>query len=139
MTIDEARDALSTLAVSLWVAHAPTAAVLLFDNTKTQHPPTDSSLWGRLHIQHDRRDRVSLGDTGALFRQHGQLFVQVFAPPGSSTALIEQVVNDLVIGFENAGRVGEVWFQSVTAKDVGPDGTFYQMNCELKFTYDRSN
>lgn len=138
MTIQAARDALSTLAKALWDAAAP-GAPLLYDNTKDQKPPQNATLWGRLHIQHDGADRVTLGaGAAALHRSRGQLFVQVFGPPATSTLVVEQTVDQLVVGFQNAGGVDSIRFASVGPKDVGPDGTFYQMNCELKFSYDRS-
>lgn len=135
MTVAEARDAMSALVVSLWNTAAP-GAILLYDNQRDQHPPKNASLWGRLHIKHDDRDRVTLGSgASALFRSVGALYVQVFVPPGSGTAVIEGVASALVAGLQDADVPG-IRLYRVRSNDVGPDGTFYQMNVELNFQYD---
>ena len=135
MTPAEARDVLSAMVKTAWDS-AASGAALLYDNDREQHPPKDASLWGRLHIQHDVGDRVTIGDgEAALFRDKGRLSVQLFAPPRFGTLAVETLAGDLLIALRAANPAG-IRIHRVLVKDVGPDGTFYQMNVELAFQYD---
>ncbi len=139
-TYEEARDDLSIFATSAW-ATAVTAIMptppLFYDNLN-QNPPDDGSVWGRLSIQHLDGTRASLGSSSARFRRAGMLFMQVFVPIGDGTLTSDQIADSLVEAFEDAGAIGNIWFRNIGQREVGPDGTFHQVNVEVAFTFDRT-
>ena len=139
-TYEAARDDLSIFTASAWAtavtAFSPTPP--LFNDNLDQDVPEDGTVWGRLSIQHRSGTRASLGGSSARFRREGILFVQVFVPLGDGTLSADQIADSLVAAFEDAGAIGNIWFRDITMREVGPDGTFHQVNIEVAFTFDRT-
>ncbi len=139
-TYKAARDDLSNFATAAWntaVATISPTPPLFYDNLN-QNPPDDGSVWGRLSIQNFDGTRSSLGSATARFRRIGMLFVQVFVPIGDGTLTSDQIADSLVEAFEDAGAIGNIWFRDIGQREVGPDGTFHQVNVEVAFTFDRT-
>ncbi len=139
-TYKAARDDLSNFATAAWntaVAAISPTPPLFYDNLN-QNPPDDGSVWGRLSIQNFDGTRSSLGSANARFRRIGMLFVQVFVPIGDGTLISDQIADSLVEAFEDAGAIGNIWFRDIGQREVGPDGTFHQVNVEVAFTFDRT-
>lgn len=139
-TYEEARDALSEFATTEWeaaVAGVVPGAPLHYTNINAD-PPEEPQLWGRLHIQNRRGTRASLGSNCPRRRRFGTLFIMIFVPIGVGTQEADQVADSLVVAFEDAGAIDNIWFRDVGYRDVGPDGTYHQVNFEAQFTFDRT-
>lgn len=136
-TYDEAREALSGLAVTSWntvTSNAP----LFFDNLNAERPKKPTHF-GRLHIRHFASSIASLGGTTKRWRRNGRMYVQVFDPVGTGMNKLDETAEGLVIAFENAGGIGNVWFRGVSAREIGSDGDYRQVNVEVDFTWDRTS
>ena len=134
-TFEEARDALSVLLLAAWNT-ATSSAPLLFDNRNADRPDIPS-LFGRLNVQHVAGMQAALG--ASRFRRMGVVSVQVFVPLGSGTQLADQVAESLVEALEGVGptTLDNLWLRNIGMREVGPDGTYHQVNVEADFTFDR--
>lgn len=134
-TYEEARDLLSAFVTTEWNT-ATSSAPLLYDNLNADRP-ADPSLFGRLNIQHVSGMLAALG--ASRFRRMGVLSVQVFVPLGSGTQQADQVAESLVEALEGVGPLvlENIWFRNIGMREVGPDGTYHQVNVEADFTFDR--
>ena len=139
-TYEEARDALSEFATDQWnlaIASISPSAPLFYTNINAD-PPEVPQVWGRLHIQNRDGTRASLGSDCPRFRRFGSLFIMVFTPIGDGTQDADQIADSLVNAFDDAGAIDNIWFRDVGMREVGPDGTYHQVNVEAQFTFDRT-
>ncbi len=139
-TYEEARDALSEFATDQWnlaIASISPSAPLFYTNINAD-PPEVPQLWGRLHIQNRDGTRASLGNACPRFRRFGSLFIMIFVPIGEGTQNADQIADSLVNAFDDAGAIDNIWFRDVGMREVGPDGTYHQVNVEAQFTFDRT-
>jgi hypothetical protein len=134
-TYKEARDVLSGFITTTWNT-ATSSAPLLYDNQDGDRPE-EPTLFGRLTIQHANGTRADLA--GLRFRREGLMTVQVFVPQGSGTELADQTAEALVEALEGVGpaTLENVWLRDIGMREVGPDGTYHQVNVEAEFTFDR--
>lgn len=134
-TYEQARDVLSAFVTTEWNT-ATTSAPLLYDNLNADRPAVPS-IFGRLNIQHVSGMLAALG--ASRFRRMGVLALQVFVPLGSSTQLADQVAQALVTALEGVGpaTLENIWLRNIGMREVGPDGTYHQVNVEADFTFDR--
>lgn len=134
-TYEQARDAISTFVTTTWNA-ATTSAPLIYDNLNADRPAVPS-LFGRLTIHNVGGMLAALG--ASRFRREGLFSIQVFVPLGSGTQQADQVAQALVEALEDIGpaTLGNVWLRNIGMQEVGPDGTYHQVNVEAEFTFDR--
>lgn len=134
-TYEEARDVLSGFVKTTWDA-ATSSAPLLFQNISGDRPE-EPTLFGRLTIQFVTGSRADLA--GRRFRRTGLMTVQVFVPQGSGTEEAEQTAEALIEALEGVGpaTLENVWLRDIGMREVGSDGTYYQVNVEAEFTFDR--
>jgi hypothetical protein len=102
-------------------------------------PPPQDDTWFRVSIKHDKSGQASLsGDTGKRrWRRNGWLNIQVFVPYGAGglnrAMELACILRDAIQGTSTAS---DVWFRDVEAKEVGPDGNWYNATASARFTYD---
>ena len=139
---EEARDALAGLVTAAWAAAAAAvgmpSAPLLYDDVDGD-PPGAPALWGRLSLQFDTGARVTLGnDSGAaMYRNGGQLFVQVFTPHGEGPRTSDRVVEALKRALQHPGHVDGVRIRNVSPQPGESDGAWFQVNVFAEFQFDR--
>lgn len=137
-TYEEARDALTGFIQAAWNASATAggaSAPLFYDNADGQRPDPPAPF-GRVTVRFFSGTRASLGPN-ARFRRVGRVFVQVFNPAGEGMEDLDRTGQDLVAALEGAGAIDNIWFRDIAERDVGTDGTYYQVNVEADFTFDR--
>lgn len=100
-------------------------------------PPTDPAPWARVSISHSPGSQT-LGDdtTGRRYERYGLLLVQVFVPTGEGLPRALNLAKIITDAFEGATTPSGVWFRNVRVNEVGPDGSWYQVNVIAEFTYD---
>jgi hypothetical protein len=110
--------------------------LLLYENIDGDRPAVPT-LFGRLTIQFANGTRADLA--GVRFRREGLMTIQVFVPQGSGTQLADQIAEALVEALEGVGpaTLENVWLRDIGMREVGPDGTYHQVNVEAEFTFDR--
>lgn len=134
-TYEEARDILSEFITDEWNT-ATSSALMLYDNLHGDRPE-EPTLFGRLTIQNVGSSLAALG--ASRWRRIGLVTVQVFVPLGSGTQLADQVARALVEALEGVGpsTLENIWLRDVGMREVGPDGTYHQVNVQADFTFDR--
>jgi hypothetical protein len=137
----EMEDVLSALVTTVWNT-ATGSAVLLYDNVPNSGaPPKDAAVWGRLHIREQVGTRASLGNVNAKHRTSGTLFLQVFVRKDTGKAVINPIATAVKETLEDAtpAQLGNIWLRDTVSKSVGAsDETYFQVNVETAFTYDRN-
>jgi hypothetical protein len=139
-TDQEMRDAVSDYIVPVWNA-ATSSAPLYFDNMPADGPPDAPQLWGRLHIRNQLGTRAALGRSNTKFRRQGTIYFQMFDRKKTGVEVLNAAADAVLQAFEDAGPsdTGNVWFRDPVAKPVGgSDATYFQVNVEVGFTYDRN-
>lgn len=134
----QAREAIYKRFIDAWAAIPRTEPVTLDNESFRQ--PSPSSSWIRVSIRHRGAEQETMGPVGSRkFARTGVVFVQVFTPADTGTAL-----SDLLIGlsrdiFEGVSIVGTtIRFNGVSTREVGPDGKWYSALVEAPFEYDET-
>lgn len=135
-TIREAREEILNHFITVWEAQV-NPPDLLFDDKERDVPDNDD--FARVSVQHNVRDRRTLGDeTGnRRFRSFGIVTVQVFTVSGDGLLTQDGLVNLAVNAFEGQ-KTGEdrVTFRNVSHQEIGQDGPWHQTNVTAEFDYD---
>lgn len=135
-TYETVRAALTDFIRTEWNM-ATSSAPLAYNNIQFDPPTDGQTVYGRLHIQHEAGDRASLGGARARFRREGRLALQVFTPANDGTLQADQIADQIVVAIEAQGQIDNIWFRNARMREVGPDGTFFQVNVEVEFVFDR--
>lgn len=133
-TYEEARDALTGFVRTQWELVDATAP-LFYDNVGSKRPDVPE-FFGRVSVRFFSGTRATLGSK-ARFRRVGRVFVQIFNPNDVGMEALDRMGQSLVASLEDAGAVDNIWFRDIAERDVGTDGTYYQVNVEADFTFDR--
>lgn len=135
-TIREAREEILNHFILAWEAQM-NAPDLLFDDKERDVPDNDD--FARVSVQHNVRDRRTLGDeTGnRRFRSFGIVTVQIFTVSGDGLLTQDGYTNVAVNAFEGQ-KTGEdrVTFRNVSHQEIGQDGPWHQTNVTAEFDYD---
>lgn len=93
--------------------------------------------WARVVMRHEFGGQSSLGDasTGARYERLGTVFLQIFTPRGQGLRISDQLVILAKKAFDLAPP-GGVAFRNVRDREVGPDGSFFQVLVLASFMYD---
>ncbi len=133
-TYEEARDELTAFIRTQWELVDPTAP-LFYDQVGAERP-SPPEFFGRVTVRFFSGTRATLG-SNSRFRRVGRVFVQIFNPNDSGMEALDRMGQALVASLEDAGAVGNIWFRDIGERDVGTDGTYYQINTEADFIFDR--
>lgn len=139
-TDQEMRDAVGDYIVPVWNT-ATSSAPLFFDNMPADGPPDTPQLWGRLHIRTQQGTRAALGSSNTKWRRQGTIFFQMFDRKKTGLETLNAAADAVLTAFEDAGPtdVENIWFRDPVARPVGgSDETYFQVNVEVGFTYDRN-
>lgn len=135
-TFKEAYDDILTIFKAAW---DPTGYNAVYPNTKgSADVPTTTAPWARLVVQHSPGGQSTLsGATGAQrFDREGLLFVQVFIPSGEGLSEAYALAKIIADAYEGASTPNAVWFRNVRVNEIGPSGSWYQVNVVVEFIYD---
>lgn len=103
----------------------------------TGDPPETQVPWARVNIQHGFGDQT-LGDASSKIRytRTGLFFGQLFMPTGEGLPELYDLAKLIADAYEGKSTPNGVWFRNVRVNEVGPDGSWYQINVIAEFTYD---
>ena len=136
--IGTARGEILSHFTTAWNAQTPPVPTLLYQDKKTPRIP-DSGPWARINVQHNDRDRATVGGNAnnRRFRAFGIIIVQIFTPYGDGLTNNDSLVNVAVNAFEGT-KTGEdrVEFRNVRSQEIGEDGPWFQTNVIAEFDYD---
>lgn len=108
---------------------------LTFDNDDFQ-PPAGSD-WMRLAVRHLASTQESLGGVGTRkFERIGSVVVQCFTPLDKGAAAGDNLATAARNVFEGKTFNPEaIHFFDCVVREIGPTGTWYQVNVEAFFIY----
>lgn len=103
-----------------------------FDNEVVN---TEEGSWLRLSVRHTASNQHTLGPSGSRkFQRNGSVIVQVFTDPGTATSDVD-TISLLVRAIFEGKTIEGVNFNSVSVREIGPSGAWYQTNIEAPFNY----
>jgi hypothetical protein len=106
-----------------------------FDNDPTE--PDKSALWCRFTILPANSKQKSVGAPGAnIFRTPGLAIAQLFGPLGQGDGDLLGKADDIIEAFCNTYTSG-VHFGTPSIKQLGNDGSFWQVNIAMEFWIDQ--
>lgn len=142
-TLATARDEIYALFNVTWVAETPpiTTTVPPIAWEGVPFTPPTAAPWAAITIRHTAGGQATLtgglGD-GVRFNKVGTINIAVWTPneAGEGVAVAEQLALVAKKAFEGQATASQVWFRDVVAREVGPDGPWFQWNVTASFTYD---
>ena len=112
-----------------------------YDGVGDSGPPDSEEPWARVTIRHVTGTQASLlGDSAQKrFRRSGIITIQVFWPLSQAgLANARSLASVARSAYEGQETASHVWFRNVRVQEVGPDGSWYQINVLADFEYDES-
>lgn len=143
-TFDGARDEILGLFNTKWTTDTPAlnggAPIRVeWPGVDAGDPPPADKPYARITLRHTTSRQATFGPTGGRrFTRPGLITVQVFTPlsGGQGLSLAEKCAIIARDAFEGRGTASGIWFRNARIQEIGPDGTWYQMNVLVEFVYD---
>lgn len=135
MSATNEREAIATLFKATW----PSTVPVQWPNRKFTPPETGN--WARMVIKAGGAFQLTMGGVSNWFRHPGILIVQCFTPLNVGDYKARQLADTAATIFraKMAGiTLGEegMLFRTPTVRDIGIDGAWYQVNCEVEYYRD---
>lgn len=126
-----------------WRALAPaanggTAPIVQWPDDEENPPPADQAF-ARIRLIHGQSVQSTFGTAGQRrFTRPGIVSVQIFAPitKGGGSTLAQNLATIARNAYEGVGTASGILFRRSRTKEVGGDGTWYQINVTVEFEYD---
>ncbi len=106
-----------------------------FDPDEEFTSPADDDAYFRLTFQHIPGDAGNAGLGNRYFRRTGLVIVQCFTRANTGRVRSNAVVDGVLLFFEKTSVPG-IWFRGQSPSEAGDDGSWYQVNVSVEFTYD---
>jgi hypothetical protein len=142
--INTAYDEMLSLFRTAWEANAgafngSVVPEVRYDGVGDPGPPASADPWARIQIRHLTGTQATIGGDGTQrrFERAGIITVQVFWPL-SQAALgnVRSLADVARAAFEGKATTSHIWFRNVRVQEIGPDGSWYQVNVLADFEYD---
>lgn len=141
MNRTQARDEIYGVIKAAWDT---TGLTMLFadvegDPESTQQTSkTEPQSYARATIQHQDRFQTAIGNSNGQNRYEAQgvVIVQIFTPLGEGLSNADAYAILIQNALDGVRTSGGARFKNVTAREVGPDGPWYQTNVTAEFYYD---
>lgn len=133
-TFEQAVDEIFTVFKDAWDT---TGFVALYPNTN-QQPPTGTTPWARASLVHTTGGQATLANHNGQRRYErvGIFTAQIFVPIGEGLSRGNALAKIVADAYEGTATPSQIWFRDVRKTEVGPDGSWYQINVTASFTYD---
>ncbi len=135
VSLVDAREAIYERFRVQWGATSP----YTFDN-ETYEPPANAA-WVRVAVRHNASRLEAVGGMGYgglnKFMRSGRVFIQVFTPVNKGTREADTLAQTARAIFEGITiSSNAIRFNNAVVREIGPDGSWYQINVECAFDYD---
>ena len=134
---DEARDAVMGM-LNTALTGMSDDVTILWDADEAPIPGAEDS-WVRLSMRHQASPQSSLGRDAAAkrrYRTSGMVYVQLFTPLGDGQTKSD-AISKVIVDAMRAGRdTSSVLLRNAVAKEIGVDGSWFQVNVQSEFEYD---
>ena len=101
-------------------------------------PPDADTPWARGTILHAAGGPASLpGNIGQVRYAHGGIAIfQVFTRLGGGTQAAYALAQQLTNAFDGQRGPNGVYFSNTRIREIGPDGSWFQVNVQTDFDYE---
>lgn len=96
--------------------------------------PEAGGYWAEVMIRTVTSQQTSLS---GQHTNYGMLFVDLYYPAGDGQTTLSTLAQEIVDGLRGKHTDGGVWFRSVTPREVGQSGPWYQFTVTANFEYDQ--
>ena len=137
-----ARAQIKSLFAAAMLAGAPELSLFYDDEPKDAPDAGRGALnvigsWVRLNIRHEDRFMAAFTpETRKRYTATGTVTAQIFSPRGDGLKVGGDAAMVVRNAFEGQDTPGGIEFKNVRIREVGPSGTWYQINVLADFTYD---
>jgi hypothetical protein len=110
-----------------------------YDGVGDPGPPDSGDPWARVQIRHLTGGQANLGAPGTQrrFNRAGIITIQVFWPLSQAALSNARSLAGVArAAFEGQATTSHIWFRNVRVQEIGPDGSWYQVNVLADFEYD---
>ena len=121
-----------------WVAASLTAGNLVYDDIVVNNLPGANQTWARLNLKNTESRQSSLADytSKAIFSRTAILTIQLFTPRKTGKTESDRVGQILLDMFERK-KADCIWFRDVRIREIGNDGSFFNINVIVDVLYDQ--
>lgn len=100
-------------------------------------PESMDASWARLSLQNQDGNQGTLsGDAGTRrWDMVGFLTIQIFTPFGAGGVGAYELAQELLAAYR--GDKGAVWYTNPRVREIGQDGSFFNVNFIINFQYDQ--
>lgn len=135
VTLVNARETIYQAFQTAWGATSP----ITHDNESFE-PPVDTA-WVRMVVRHDGSTLECIGGAGDggmnTYQRTGRVIMQVFTPLDQGTREADTLAQTARAIFEGTTLSSNaIRFNNVVLREIGPEGSWYQINLEAAFQYD---
>lgn len=135
VSLVDARETIYQAFITAWGATSP----ITLDNEAFQ-PPADTA-WVRMAVRHNVSTLECIGGSGYggmnSYQRAGIVFLQVFTPLNQGTREADTLAQAARAIFEGKTfSSNAIRFNNVVVREIGPDGSWFQVNLEADFQYD---
>lgn len=133
-TLTQAHDQILTLLR----ARLPSLHIRWPDMPGASAKPPQSS-WARVTLSDEGESRPPplVGSVGnRRYSTEGILTVEIYALGGDGRRAAQTLAETVLRTYRGRRTSGGVWFRRERVRDVGPDGTYYQVNVLVEYQYD---
>lgn len=139
VSLVNARETIYQAFQTAWTAAFVTPPTFTTDN-EVFEPPVDAA-WVRMVVRHDGSTLECIGGTGDggmnTYQRTGRVIMQVFTPLNQGTREADTLAQAARAIFEGTTLSSNaIRFNNVVLREIGPDGSWYQINLEAAFQYD---
>lgn len=143
MILTDAREVIYEAFLTGWAAAQPSVPVATDNDAFT--PPDDGSAWVRLAVRVNSTLQESMAsDNQATIRTFGSIFVQVFTPRDAGVSASDALVTSVkallqrqtLVHGSVIGNANQLMTYATTAREVGNDGPWFQVNAVTPFMFD---
>ena len=137
-TLTQAHDEVLEVFDDAWSALATPPPVQYPDRPPPVDPfPPVGATWARVHLTDNEGEQIGFGPAeGRRYRSMGVLTVQIFAPKGSGRSIPQALAQTVLGAFRGKTTAGGLEFFRHRARDIGPDGDWWQTNVIVEYQYD---
>lgn len=144
-TRSTARDEIMSAINTAWVAAPASSTLDLFFQDVDGEPDaavvaetSAPTSWARATVTHGVRGQSSLSnhENKQRYTAVGLVIVQVFTPRGNGLSISDELCKIIEDALDGVKTPSGVWFRNVRSTEVGPSGSWFQVNVIAEFEYD---
>ena len=137
-TYAEAASDIRSLFSDLWVDTLSYPVEWPNETSAATLPPVTQTPWGRMVVLHATGGQISLpaGKGQARYARGGVAIFQIFVASSLGTSQIYGLVKRITDLFDGKRGADGTYFRNTRIREIGTDGSWYQVNVYVDFDYE---